>query len=151
LFKKIHKFNYYFDFISRIIKLILVFVVIFFIIWKWPYIDWQSTTGEFIAEQTPLKIAHTASSTSTITEVIDYSNIYQNSKIIFTVDKPYDVSEKRFTIDKMLIKGKPNYKQPFSYAGAKIRIVHISEKIGLLITGRGAEGPVLRGIDCVVE
>ena len=149
--KKFDKFSYCFDFLSKIIKLLLVLLVLVLIFWKWPYIDWQSTTDEFIAEQTPLKIATTASLTSTDTEVVDYSNIYQNSKIIFTVDKPYDVSEKRFTIDKMVIKGRPNYKQPFLYAGAKIKIVHINEQIGLLITGRGAEGPVLKGIDCVVE
>jgi hypothetical protein len=82
---------------------------------------------------------------------MDHINIYQNGQVVFTMDKPYDISKKQFTIDKMVIKGKPNYEQFFLYAGVKIRIVHIKEQIGLLISNSGVEGPVLRGVDCIVE
>jgi len=155
--KKIDKFNYWFDFIWRIKSLIITLIIIALTIVLWPYIDWRGTRDNLIAEHTPFKIIDPTATSDISSEVVklapntDYVNIYQNGKIIFTVDKPYDISKKQFTIDKISIKGSPNYKQPFSYAGAKIRIVHINEIIGLLITGRGAEGPVLRGIDCVVE
>ncbi len=151
--KKIDKFNYWYDFLARVVRILLVLgLILLFVGFRmWRYINWPDIPRDIIGKYTFLKISSTSTTSIVGTTEIDYVNIYQNGKVVFTVDKQYDVSKKQLTIDKMVIKDEPNYKQSFLYAGAKIRIVHIKESIRLLISSSGVEGPVLRGVDCIVE
>jgi len=154
--QRIDKFNYRYDFLARIAKLLFLLGVIVYAGYRLTDIDWSKTVEEHIplAFSQPLPFSETSTFTKepiTLSPQTDYVNMYQNGQVVFTLDKPYDVSKKQLTIEKMIIKGKPNYKQSFLYAGAEIRIVRIKERIGLLISGSGVEGPVLRGVDCTVE
>ena len=150
---KIDKFNYWYDFLARVVRILLLLgLILLFVVFRmWRYINWPDIPRDIIDKYTFLKISPPSTTSIVGTTEIDYVNIYQNGKVVFTVDKQYDVSKKQLTIDKMVIKDEPNYKQSFLYAGVKIRIVHIKERIELLISNNGVEGPVLRGVDCIVE
>lgn len=147
----VDNFNYWFDFLARIVKLLILLGLLLVVLYMWRYINWPDVPRNILDKYTFFTTSFPAATSSTGTKEIDHINIYQNGQVVFTMDKPYDISKKQFTIDKMVIKGKPNYEQFFLYAGVKIRIVHIKEQIGLLISSSGVEGPVLRGVDCVVE
>lgn len=149
--KKIDKFNYWYDFLARIVKLLILLGLLLVVLCMWRYINWPDVPRNILDKYTFFTTSSPSATSSTGTKEIDHVNIYQNGQVVFTVDKPYDVSKKQLTIDKMIIKGKPNYEQFFLYAGVKIRIVRIEEYIGLLVSGSGVEGPVLRGVDCMVE
>ncbi|MGH9462076.1 MAG: hypothetical protein ACRD1X_12715 [Vicinamibacteria bacterium] len=69
---------------------------------------------------------------------------------MFTTDRPYQITGVRLVFDKLLVKGNPDYTKPFLYAGREIMIMRIEEYIGLLVSGGGMEGPVLRGVVCDV-
>ena len=81
---------------------------------------------------------------------LDYLGVYQFGQLVFTVDKPYDISTGTFVFDKLLIKGNPDYQKNFLYAGVEIKITRIAESIGLLVSGGSVEGPLLRGVSCQV-
>lgn len=80
----------------------------------------------------------------------DYLNIYQFGQLVFTTDKLYEITSDTLEFDKLLLKGRPDYEKTFVYAGVEIRIMHINEYIGLLVSGGAVEGPVLRGVRCAV-
>jgi len=80
----------------------------------------------------------------------DYLNVYQFGQLVFTADRPYEITGNTLLFDKLLLKGRPDYKKPFLYAGREIMITRIQEYIGLLVSGGSVEGPVLRGVECTV-
>ena len=75
---------------------------------------------------------------------------YQNDRAVIHLDKPYNISVKEFTVDKMNILNRPNLDETFNYMGKTIKINKIQQQIGLLVTSSGAEGPVLMGVKCIV-
>lgn len=76
----------------------------------------------------------------------DYLGIYQFGQLVFSTDRPYEITGDTVVFDKLLLKGKPDYEKAFLYAGAEIMIVHIETYIGLLVSGASVEGPVLKGV-----
>ena len=77
-------------------------------------------------------------------------NIYQFGQLVFTADRPYEITGDTLLFDKLLLRGRPDYKKPFLYAGREITVTHIEQYIGLLVSGGSVEGPVLRGVACTV-
>ncbi len=80
----------------------------------------------------------------------DYLNVYQFGQLVFTTDKPYEIKGDTLVFDKLLVKGKPDYSRLFMYAGVEIKIDHINQYIGLLVSGGAVEGPLLLGVYCTV-
>lgn len=80
----------------------------------------------------------------------DVLNIYQYGQLVFTVSKMYDTTGSTITFDKLVQKGQPDFEKPFLYDGVEIRIVRIEQQIGLLVSNGTVEGPILRGVQCIV-
>lgn len=144
-----HKFNLIYDFLARIIKFIFFVLIVFIICWKFPHIDWASTSKAIVEEKTPIKFEKPEIEKPPL--IKDYLNIYQYGQLVFSVDKPYEIpSSDIIVFDKLLLKGRPNYDKLFLYAGVEIKITKINESIGMLISGGAVEGPLLRGVYCKI-
>ena len=86
-----------------------------------------------------------------VSKAMDYLEVYQFGQLVFTTDKPYEISGDTIMFDKLLLKGRPDYEKNFLYAGTEIKITAtINEYIGLLVSNGSVEGPVLRGVQCQI-
>lgn len=170
----VETFNHVFDFVARLVTLILVAIALVLLVRYRRYIDWPRTGNELIAKRTPIQLQTRETQASPgIPEptqapapptarpptppqppatgvAADYLTIRQFGQVVFTTDRPYQITGVRLVFDKLLVKGNPDYTKPFLYAGREIMIMRIEEYIGLLVSGGGMEGPVLRGVVCDV-
>ncbi len=166
-------FNATYDFVARLMKMLVVIVVLALLMWKWPLIDWRGTSSQLIAKNSPFQVRGAEPAPPTATEPgpptqqvpaqppppqatapeptvheKDYLNIYQFGQLVFTTDKPYEIKGRTIVFDKLLLKGRPEYDKPFLYVGVEIKVTHINEYVGLLVSGSAVEGPVLMGVHC---
>ena len=160
-FKKvIETFNTLYDVLARIIKIFLFIIVIVILFWRFPYIDWNSTSRAIVSQNSPIKFENPVNEiplkisnnnhTEQPSNKIDYLNIMQFGQIIFSVDKPYDITSETIIFDKLLLKGRPDYDKPFLYGEVEIKIIKINEYIGMLVSGSAVQGPLLRGVHCEI-
>jgi len=164
-------FNRIFDFFARIVELILFFVAVGLLVRRWKYIDWGRTGRGIIEKHSPVQLrSPQREAPSSPSEPIelgqlaagppprlstpavkpDLLNVYQFGQVVFTADRPYEIVRDGFVFDKLLVKGRPDYSKPFLYAGREIMITRVEEYVGLLVSGNSVEGPVLRGVVCIV-
>ncbi len=168
-------FNFIYDFVARLITLGIFVAAVTVVARKWKYIDWRRTGKDLIEKHSPIQLqplerVEPLRVDSTATEAgpdqasppgkpatvlrpaaaADFLNVYQFGQLVFTADRPYEIVGDTIVFDKLLLKGRPDYGKPFLYAGREIIVTHIEEYIGLLVSGGGVEGPVLRGVACKV-
>src|SRR5690349_9380619 len=132
----IERFNTGYDFLERIAKLLLFSLAILLVVWKWRTIDWSGTASDIINNYAPIKVQDLQNPTERPHETpgppVDYLSIYQFGQLVFSTDKPYEIHGDTIIFDRLLLKGRPDYSQPFVYAGTEIKIVRINEYIGVL-------------------
>ncbi len=153
--ERMEKFNFGYDFFERLFKILFFIVLIILVIWLVKYqgnsVDLEKTFAELIPKFIVFEqAAPTTVESKPTTKTIDYLGIYQFGQLVFTTDKPYEISGNTIAFDKLLLKGRPDYEKNFVYADAEIKITAINEYIGLLVSGGSVEGPVLRGVQCQI-
>jgi len=76
------------------------------------------------------------------------AEIRKSGTVVGLTDRIYDVGETEVVFDEVLIKG--DLSGDLDYNGHTIRVVRVDTAVGLLIDGRGARGPVWKGVVCEV-
>jgi len=150
----IEQFSYCYDVISKVLKTGFVFLIFSLLYIHWDKIDAYQTQLNLIEGYVAIQSNEVETTKPTKPEdpviEIDKDHIYQDEKIIFTLYKEQDLSTESCFFEKLLVNGTPDYKGEFMYKDVKFKITNIQEYIGLLIGEGKAEGPVLKGVQCVI-
>lgn len=76
------------------------------------------------------------------------AEIVKSGTVVGLTDRIYDVGKAEVVFDEVLIKG--DLPGDLNYNGHTIRVVRVDMAVGMLVDGRGARGPVWKGVVCEV-